>query len=215
MKLRGACSGTSVRSGRPRIQTGTLIASTLRCSHLDIRQSPSQMRIFMRTPASRCSVPSLLSCGRERNSGVSQQVVSYGPDGDLMAVSCHANSTFTAVSVQARALGTESYWTNNSVDGSRMLSLVVGNIGYFDNEINLAGSEGLEGLKIDDFTRLRRIFRPPRRLRCDRVGLRERCCGAHSRLENGDIAHLSTGPAVVRRLPGRSVPGQRRTENPR
>ena len=31
-------------------------------------------------------MPSLLSCGRGRYSGVSQQVVSYGPDVDLMAL---------------------------------------------------------------------------------------------------------------------------------
>ena len=31
-------------------------------------------------------MPSLLSCGRERYSGVSEQVVSYRPDGDLMAL---------------------------------------------------------------------------------------------------------------------------------
>ena len=32
---------------------------------------------------------------------------------------------------------------------------------------------------------------------------------------DGKMAKLHLGPAMVRRLPGRSVPGQRRTENPR
>ena len=109
----------------------------------------------------------------------------------------------------------------------------VGYTGHFDNAINLVGSEGLEGMKIDDFTRLRRMFLLLRRPRCDRVGLQERCCGAQGRWKNCENAHLSPGPAVVRRSPGRScagsasdkkstlcayqmaVPGERRTENPR
>ena len=67
----------------------------------------------------------------------------------------------------------------------------VGYTGHFDNAINLADSEGLEGLKIDDFTRLRRMFRLPRRPWCDRVGLQERFCCAHSRWKNDENAHSS------------------------
>ena len=70
----------------------------------------------------------------------------------------------------------------------------VGYTGHFDNAINLVGSEGLEGMKIDDFTRLRRMFLLPRRPRCDRVGLQERCCGAQGRWKNCENAHLSPGP---------------------
>ena len=56
--------------------------------------------------------------------------------------------------------------------------LNIGNSCQFDNEIDLAGSEGLEGTKVD-------IIKPltcvcfPRWSRCDRAGLQERCCGAH------------------------------------
>ena len=35
---------------------------------------------------------------------------------------------------------------------------------------------------------------------------------AHGRWENGEIAHFSPGPAVVRRFPGRSVPVSLRTK---
>ena len=56
------------------------------------------------------------------------------------------------------------------------ISAFVGNTGHVDNEIDLAGSEGLEGMKIDDFS-LRRVFlRWPR---CDRAAsgrLVDLCC---------------------------------------
>ena len=108
-----------------------------------------------------------------------------------------------------------------------MLSLVVGNIGYFDNEINLAGSEGLEGLKID-----RRIFRLPRRLR-ETVLAFENGVAALTvdgkmailhiyrpvQLWCGDypagLCRVSVGQKSTLCAYQMAVPGQRRTENPR
>ena len=115
----------------------------------------------------------------------------------------------------------------------------VGHTGHFDNAINLAGSEVLENRKIDNTEPRKICFVYPevtarscwvhgllkssmRKWRDCAVLHPVQCwpsrTGVAALTVDGKMAkmHISRpGPAVVRRFPGRSVPGQRRTENPR
>ena len=96
-----------------------------------------------------------------------------------------------------------------------------GNTGHFVNEFGLPDSEASEGMKIDNMD-VRKVVSSSL-IALDHMSKLKNIAfvgnTGHFDIEfnngHGEIAHFSPGPAVVRRLPGRSVPGQRRTKNPR
>ena len=76
-----------------------------------------------------------------------------------------------------------------------MNNAIVRNIGHSDNEIDLADSDGLEGMK-DATSSLRRSFRLPLWSRCNRAasGLQARGLplAEEARWKDGEIAHFCT-----------------------